>query len=252
MRDMGRRHWTGLSILALLGIWALAAAIAGSPTLPSPWAVGEALVAEAASGKLFYHLGLTLWRVAASFALAMSIGAALGILMGRFRTADDILGPWLVLTLNVPALVVVVLAYVWLGLTEAAAIAAVAVNKIPNVVVQVRSGARSLDEGLMDMARAYRLSRYDTLRHVVLPQLAPYMMAAARNGLALIWKIVLVVELLGRSNGVGFQIHMFFQLFDIARLLAYTLAFVAVAQLLELALLAPVERHAARWRTARP
>ncbi|WP_075772086.1 ABC transporter permease [Aerophototrophica crusticola] len=249
---MDRRPWTALSILALLGIWAAAAAIAASPTLPGPLAVGEALVAEAANGKLFYHLGLTLWRVAASFALAMSIGVALGILMGRFRTADDILGPWLVLTLNVPALVVVVLAYVWLGLTEAAAIAAVAVNKIPNVVVQVRSGARSLDEGLMDMARAYRLSRYDTLRHVVLPQLAPYMMAAARNGLALIWKIVLLVELLGRSNGVGFQIHMFFQLFDIARLLAYTFAFVAVAQLLELALLAPVERHAARWRTARP
>ena len=76
------------------------------------------------------------------------------------------------------------------------------------------------------MARSFRLSRGRVLRHVVLPQLVPFVVAAARSGLALIWKIVLVVELLGRSNGVGFQLSVFFQLFDVAAILAYALAFV--------------------------
>ena len=52
--------------------------------------------------------------------------------------------------------------------------------------------------------------------------------AAARSGLSLVWKIVLVAELLGRPNGVGFEIGTAFQLFDITRILAYALAFAAV------------------------
>ena len=74
----------------------------------------------------------------------------------------------------------------------------------------------------------YRFSRAKTLRHVILPQLQPYIAASARSGLALIWKIVLVVELLGRSNGIGFKIHLYFQVFDVRAILAYTLVFVGV------------------------
>ena len=91
-------------------------------------------------------------------------------------------------------------------------------------------------------------SRDKVLRHIVLPQLFPFLVAAARSGLSLIWKIVLVVELLGRSNGVGFQLYVFFQLFDVASILAYTLAFVAVVQVIELTILQPMERRANRWR----
>lgn len=81
-----------------------------------------------------------------------------------------------------------------------------------------------------------------------LPQLYPYIMVAARSGIALIWKIVLVVELLGRSNGIGFQISIFFQLFDIAGILAYTLAFVIVMLFVELVFVGPMDRHITRWR----
>jgi NitT/TauT family transport system permease protein len=210
--------------------------------------VAAALAREAGSGQLFLHLGVTLARVAAAFVLALSIGTAIGIAMGRSPLVDGLLGPWLMLALNVPALVVIVLSYVWFGLTEAAAIGAVAANKIPNVVVQVRAGARCLDPALVRMADAYGFGRADRLRHLLLPHLSPYLFAAARNGLSLVWKIVLVVELLGRGNGVGFKIHMAFQMFDVATLLAYTLAFVAVAQMLELGLVAPLERRAGRWR----
>jgi NitT/TauT family transport system permease protein len=73
-------------------------------------------------------------------------------------------------------------------------------------------------------------------------------MAATRSGLALIWKIILVVELLGRSNGMGYQLHLFFQLFDVASLLAYSFAFVAVIQVIEMLLLKPLDRAAQRWR----
>jgi NitT/TauT family transport system permease protein len=73
-------------------------------------------------------------------------------------------------------------------------------------------------------------------------------MGATRTGLALIWKIILLVELLGRSNGMGYQLHLFFQLFDVASLLAYTIAFVAVTQLIEFMILKPLDNKAQRWR----
>ncbi|TWA86565.1 NitT/TauT family transport system permease protein [Azospirillum brasilense] len=246
-----RRLAPVLSLALLVGLWAVAAELAASRSLPGPAAVLSVLVREAADGALFHHLGITLARMAAAFVIAMSIGSALGILLGRSATADRLFGLWLTVFLNIPALVVIVLAYVWFGLTEAAAVGAVAVNKIPNVVVVLREGTRAIDEQYVEMARTFRMARSDVLRHVLLPQLTPYFAAAARSGLALIWKIVLVVELLGRSDGVGFQIHLFFQMFDVAGILAYTVAFVAVVQLLELCVLQPVEQRFTRWRPVR-
>jgi NitT/TauT family transport system permease protein len=148
----------------------------------------------------------------------------------------------------VPALVVIVLMYVWFGMNEATAVGAVVLNKLPSTTVTIREGARALDRDLLEMAHSFRMRRWPTLRHVVLPQIYPYLFAAARSGLAIIWKIVLVVELLGRSNGVGFRIQLYFQMFDVTEILAYTVAFLAVVQGLEWLAFQPLERRASRWR----
>jgi len=236
------------SLALFLATWYVGSLIAGERMLPGPDTVLAAVVAEARSGELFLHLGATLARVALAFLLAMTAGAAIGYLMGRVRVADRLGDPWLIVLLNLPALVIIVLAYIWGGLTEIAAILAVAINKLPNAVVTIREGARALDPGLDDMARVFAMPRWKALRHVVIPQLAPYVAAAARSGLSLVWKIVLVVELLGRPNGVGFEIGVAFQLFDVTRILAYALAFIAVILAIEIFLVQPFERRASRWR----
>jgi NitT/TauT family transport system permease protein len=237
-----------LSLALMLAAWSIGAQLAGPRMLPDPQSVALLVLSEAQSGALAFNLGITLLRVAVSFILAMALGSVMGLLMGRFRAADSIGDPWLVVLLNLPALVIIVLAYVWAGLTETAAIAAVALNKLPIATVTVREGARSLDRGLDEMAQVFRMSAWAQIRHVVLPQLAPYLAAAARSGLSLVWKIVLIVELLGRPNGVGFEIGTAFQLFDVTRILAYALAFVAVMLVIETFLVQPLERHVTRWR----
>lgn len=233
----------------MLLLWTVVAGLSDNPrTMPGPGAVAAKIWQIAASGELWFHAGMTLYRVLASFAVAMTVGLALGLWMGRSKGADHWLNAALVIALNVPALVIIVLAYIWIGLNEVAAIAAVALNKIPVVTVMLREGTRALRPDLDDMARAFRMSRLDRLRHVVLPQLAPYIAAAARAGISLIWKIVLVVEFLGRSNGVGFKIHLLFSNFDVAGVLAWALAFVAVMLAIDLAVLRPWEVRANRWR----
>jgi ABC-type nitrate/sulfonate/bicarbonate transport system permease component len=236
------------SLGVFLLVWHVAAIVLQSSTLPAPLAVFDRVIAETRSLDLPEHLAITMSRVVISFAAAMAIGTAIGIAMGRWRRLDLFLDSWLVLGLNIPALVTIILCYVWFGLNDVAAIVAVAINKIPTVIVTVREGARAVDRRLMLVARAYRLSRWRTFRRVYLPQLQPYLMAAARAGLSLIWKIVLVVELLGRSNGIGFQLNVFFQFFDITGILAYTLVFACIVLGVEALLLRPLERRVTRWR----
>jgi NitT/TauT family transport system permease protein len=238
----------GVSLLLLLAVWEAVARLAQSRLFPGAGAVFETLAEELTRGDLLHHLGVTLLRVAVAFAAAMVAGSAIGIAMGFARTLDTLLDSWVVLFLNLPALVIAVLLYVWLGLTEAAAVGAVTLSKLPTVVVTLREGTRALDRDLAEMARSFRLGAWRTLRHVVLPQLSPYFLVASRSGLALIWKIVLVVELLGRPDGIGYEIQIFFQLFDIRRLIAYALAFVAVVLAIDWGILLPLERRLARWR----
>jgi NitT/TauT family transport system permease protein len=237
-----------ISFVLLLAVWEIAARTAASRMLPTVETVATALTAAALTGDLLHHLGITLARSAAAFAMAMAAGTALGLAMGRWRSFDLVLDGWVVLLLNLPALVIAVLAYVWFGLTEAAAIGAVALNKLPLVAVTMREGARSLDRDYAELATIYRFGRWKRFRHVIAPQLMPFFMVAARSGLSLIWKIVLVVELLGRSDGIGFKLQLYFQLFDIPDILAYALAFAGIVQLIEWSILQPIERRAGSWR----
>ena len=236
------------SMMLLLAIWQLCSWGFDSSLLPSPFVVAQALLAEIRSGELPFHLGVTLARLGLSFFLAMILGTALGIFLGRHQKVDHFFDSWLVIFLNIPALVTIILCYVWFGLVETAAILAVVVNKLPNVVVTLREGTRALNRDLMEMGQSYRFGTIKTLRHIIWPQLFPFVMAASRTGLALIWKIVLVVELLGRGNGMGYQLHLFFQLFDVSKILAYTIAFIIIIQLIEATILKPLEVRSQRWR----
>jgi NitT/TauT family transport system permease protein len=237
-----------ISLIALLALWQIAAHFGNPRLLPGPIAVFATMRSEAASGALFTALAVTLARVAAAFVLAMAAGSAIGYAMGRNALFDRVADPWIVVLLNLPALVIIVLAYVWAGLNEAAAIGAVALNKVPVTVVTIREGVRALDARLDEMARVFGFSRLSRMSHVVAPQLAPFFAAATRAGLSLVWKIVLVVELMGRPNGVGFEINIAFQLFDVSLLLAYALPFTAIMLMIETLLVQPFERHVSRWR----
>jgi len=249
MSDLTVRVVTMLTSMLVLGLlWHFTAGALDDRNLPSPYSVWQAFLLEWHSGELVFHLMATLGRVAAAFILAMAIGSCIGLLLGSSKLLNAVFDAWLILLLNIPALVIIVLSYIWFGLNEAAAISAVALNKIPNVVITMREGARSVDAALNEMASVYRFGRWKKIRHVLVPQLQPFFAAATRSGISLIWKIVLVVELLGRSNGVGFQIQLYFQLYDVATILAYTFAFVVVMLAIEYLVLQPLDRMATRWR----
>ena len=229
-------------------LWIIASFLIESTLLPGPQEVFEKIQSEYQKSELFFHTAITLRRVFISFLIAMIIGTVIGIVLGRKKNLNEFFDDWLLLGLNVPALVIIILCYVWFGLNEVAAIVAVSLNKIPMVAVIMREGARSLEKQFLEVAKFYNVQGKKLLVKVILPQLYPYLMSSARSGLSLIWKIVLVVELLGRSNGVGFKLFGFFQLFDITGILAYTFFFVAIILIIEFIFVRPIEKKLTEWR----
>jgi NitT/TauT family transport system permease protein len=180
----------------------------------------------------------------------MVLGTALGIVLGRVRWADRLFSAWLLVGLNLPAIVLAIILYIWLGLNEVALILAVTLNKIPLVVVTIREGVRSFSTDLDELGAVFRLTRWRRLRLIFVPQLMPFVLAAARTGLSLIWKIVLVFEVLGSDGGVGYRVSVMFQFFDITGILAYTAAFVLVVLVFEVVVMRPLERRVLKWRPA--
>lgn len=244
--------WRLLSLLLLLAIWWVVAKLAADPALlPMPLTVCVFLISVIRNGELPWNLAATLARVAAAFVMAMLAGSLLGYTMGRRRWLDALLDQWLVVLLNLPLLVLVVLSYIWIGLNDAAAIFAVILAKAPTIAVTIREGTRALDPELDELAQIFALGRWRRYRQVVLPQLVPYLLAAARSGLAITWKIVLVVELLGRPNGIGFVLNLYFQNFNVAAILAYGLTFALLMLAVEAWTLQPLERRVGRWRGER-
>ena len=236
------------SVLLFFIIWQGASFLLSAELLPSPKNVCLKLIEEFSSNELVFHTLITLKRVFLSFIIAMFIGTFFGIYMGRNTRANAFLDDWLVLGLNVPALVIIILCYVWFGLNEVAAILAVSLNKIPMVAVIMREGSKSIERDYLEVGEFYQINKKKFFLKIILPQLYPYLLSAARSGLSLIWKIVLVVELLGRSNGVGFKLYGFFQFFDISGILAYTLTFVFLILLVEFLLVRPFEKKISVWR----
>ena len=108
---MGGARIRTLSLLGLVLMWSLSAHLAATPRLfPGPMAVAQVALVEFQTGGLLHHLAATMIRVLSSFVIAMTLGTAMGLAMGRSKLVDALFDGWLILFLNMPALVVIILA----------------------------------------------------------------------------------------------------------------------------------------------
>ena len=237
-----------ISIFFFIILWQAFSIVINSSVFPSIVDIVTSLSKHTIQGELLSHLYITLYRVFIAFIITMAIGIFFGILMGISKKINSFFDFLLIIGLNVPALVTIVICYIWFGLTDFSALLAVVLNKVPIVIVNIRQGVMAIEEKYLQLGRVYEVSKKEMFFQLFLPQIYPYILASIRLTLSLIWKIVLVVELLGRSDGIGFAISMFFQFFDITSILAYTLAFIFVVLLIEYSILNPLENRLNNWK----
>lgn len=237
-----------LSVVLVVGMWAVVAALYPPQFLPGPSRVAATIGDLLLDPTTYAHFAATLRRVVAGFVLSMVVGSAVGILMGARRSTEAFLDVWVMVGLTVPAPAWAMVCVMLFGLSEAGAVVAIVLLATPFVVVNMWEGVKALDHGVVEMARVFQLRRAALLREVVLPQLHPFLFAAARYSFGLVWKVVVIVEMIALGDGVGYALTSAFRSFEMYRVLAWTIMFAGIMLALEAWGLRVVEARVSAWR----
>lgn len=193
--------------ILLVTVWQIAAHVGwlSSRILPEPFAVAKAAWALAASGELWAHVKVSLWRATVSFAVGGGLGLLLGLLTGTFKTAETLLDTTLQMIRNIPALALIPLVILWFGIEETSKIFLVAVGVFFPVYLNTFHGIRSVDKGLIEMAKSYGLSGWPLYRDVILPGALPSILVGVRFSLGLVWVLLIVAETISAQSGIGYM-----------------------------------------------
>ena len=219
-----------------------------SPLVPGVTPIARELVKITEQGFAFSEIWITFVRMSLGFLLALLIALPIGILSAVSRTAQRFFEPGIILGLTVPGLVWALLCVIWFGVSMWSPVISVALGVLPSLVIAVQQGVRSLSLETSEMARVFRLTRSAVLRRIWMPLLYSFIVSGCRVGFSIAWKVIVLVEIFGMSNGVGYQLNAQFSTQNVEGVIAWTLAFWVAMIAVEHAIFRPLERHANHWK----
>lgn len=192
--------------LALLSTWQLAVSTGwlSSRILPAPSAVFAAGVELVGSGELWQHLAISGWRALVGLAIGGGLGLLLGFITGLSKWGERLLDSSVQMLRNVPHLALIPLVILWFGIDESAKIFLVALGTLFPIYLNTYHGIRSIDAGLVEMARSYGLSGFALFRQVILPGALPSILVGVRFALGFMWLTLIVAETISASSGIGY------------------------------------------------
>lgn len=234
--------------IALLVLWEAASRLGWLSTrvLPEPAAVLQAFVTLARSGELWQHLGVSTGRALSGLAIGGGLGLVLGLLTGSLRWAETLLDTTLQMVRNIPPLALIPLVILWFGIDETAKLFLVAFGVFFPVYLNTFHGIRSVDAGLVEMARSYGLSGWSLWRHVVLPGALPSILVGLRFSLGLMWVLLIVAETLSAQAGIGYMTMNAREFLQTDVVLVGILLYAALGKLADV-LARGLERTLLRW-----
>ena len=215
-------------------IWLLCWLAVGKDVLiPSPAAVLLRLGQLICTLPFWQQVGLSLLRILTGFALALVLGVVLGALTARSALADTLLSPALRTVRAIPVASFIILLFVLMSKEYIPTVTSF-LMVLPVVWSNVDQGVRSTDIQLLEMAQVFRLSHRKVLRHIWLPQVAPFFLAAARTGMGLAWKAGVAAEVLAAPRlGIGRALYEAKVYLETADLFAWTAVIVCISVILE-------------------
>ena len=159
------------------------------------------------SGILPLHALSTLLRLLIGFLVGAAGGVALGLLMGRFRRAEDLLVPIVSVGNPIPGLAYAPLFVIWFGLGNLPAVLLVGFAAAFPVAVNTWTGVKAVKQIWIRAAEAMGAGERQLFRLVVLPGALPWILTGLRLGLARAWRVLVAVEMLTSvSVGLGWLI----------------------------------------------
>jgi len=200
-------------------------------------------------GSAYAQIMYTSIRLLVAFGIAFTVGISVGIAAGRNSLVFSFVENLVWIFMAVPSVVWVFLFAVGLGLSPGVPIAAVGVLLTPTFIVLVGEGAKSVPADLVEMSRSYKVTTLDRLRGLYLPFLVPYILAASRTGFATAVKVMLIAEVIGVPNGIGFEVSYWYGRLFMGPIIAWGITMMVLGILVDVLVFGPIERRVSAWKS---
>ncbi|ANT49147.1 ABC transporter permease subunit [Mesorhizobium amorphae] len=251
-RGISARAVSAITILAVLAAWALSARLQlVSPVfLPSPFAVWNKFVVVARDGfvdaTLAQHVVASLGRVFAALIAALLVGVAVGLAIGISTIGRGIFDPLLEVLRPIPPLAYLPLVIIWFGIGEPSKILVITIAMLAPVALSTASGVRGVSQERINAARSLGASRFQLVRHVILPSALPSILTGLRIALGAGWSTLVAAELVAATRGLGFMIQSAAQFLVTDVVVMGILVIAAIAFVLEF-IIRRIERQLVPW-----
>ena len=252
-----RRQWGWyrlISPVAVIALWQVlsSAGLIPADKLPPPttvWHTAVSLVTTSspAYGTLQGAMLVSLQRMAIGFAVGGTIAVLLALVAGLSRLGENAVDPLLQIVRMLPLFGLIPVFIVWFGIGELPKIILIALGAAIPLYLNTFAGIRSVDAKLAEVGRVQRLTRAETIRHIVLPGALPQALTGLRQSLGVAWLALVVAEQVNANAGLGFMISQATQ-FLRNDVILVALTVYAVLGLLTDALVRLLERRALAWR----
>ena len=252
-----RRQWGWyrlISPVAVVALWQLlsSAGLIPADKLPPPttvWRTAVSLVTtnSPAYGTLQGAMLVSLERMAVGFAVGATVAVLLALVAGLSRLGENAVDPLLQIVRMLPLFGLIPVFIVWFGIGELPKIILIALGAAIPLYLNTFAGIRGVDAKLAEVGRVQRLTRAETIRHIVLPGALPQALTGLRQSLGVAWLALVVAEQVNANAGLGFMISQATQ-FLRNDVILVALAVYAVLGLITDALVRLLERRALAWR----
>lgn len=240
---------SGSTILALLSgivIWEIAGRVLHFAFLPPFSAALGATWRMTLSGEIPRNIVASLTALLIGYTLAVLIGVPLGLLMGRYRRVEYLFDPYLTILLATPSILYIPIFFGIFGTSRLTQISLVFVYVLVIIVVNARSGIKTVEATHVEMARSFGASERQILMRILLPGALPMIMAGLRLGMGRGVRAMINGEMLIVLVGLGALLRTYGNRFDAASVYGLLLVVIAVAMVCTSAI-QWLERRVTRW-----
>jgi len=246
--DTRRVCLTVLGIVVLLACWQTASHFMHSIVIASPRDTILSLVSMMGETRFWKHLGISFQRIFTGILIGGTAGFILGLAAGLNNTVKYILEPLRWALMSVPAVVVVVIAMLWFGMGSTMVVFITALLLSPIVYINTVKGLEMVDSTIIEMSRLYKFPLWLRLRHVYIPALTGPLAAAMVLVVGMGVRIVILAEVMGTSEGIGYALSMTRSSLEIPALFAWVLVCIGIVGFIEYFVLRPIEQYVLRWK----
>lgn len=237
---------------AVIALWSLAALqMNNALLLPRPMDVGISALALWQSGDLQNHLLASLQRLLVGLAIGVPIGSLLGCLMGLSRSIDAIFNPYLRAFNAIPALALVPLSLLLLGVTEASRYSLLVYTITLVVTINARNGVRLVPQLRLRVGETLGISDTATLFRIIIPSCFPSILTGVRTAIGLGVMVIVAAEMMGAESGLGFLIMQARSHFSMTNVLVGVLGLGFLSLTLDRAFVLAVDWFFPRWSLKR-